>query len=364
MKKITVKLKSAPYDVLVGSGLLRSAGKRISRVLKKPSLCVIVTSPRIRKFWGDALEKSLESARLRFQVAEMDDGEAQKIFASVEMLMREFAAMGADRSSVVIALGGGVVGDVAGFAASIFMRGIPVVQIPTTLLAQVDAAIGGKTGVNLVEGKNLVGAFHQPKLVVIDPDVLSTLSDREFRAGLFEVIKCGVIRDAKLFDFMEHERERILQRDPATLLRIITSAVKVKADVVAQDEREGDLRRILNFGHTIGHALEADTGYKHFLHGEAVAWGMLVAVEIGASEGATPRKVADRISRVIESYGPLAPVSSESPDILRLIKSDKKSKNGVPHFVLATRIGSVKIVNDVKPASVKSAVAKLRSATL
>jgi 3-dehydroquinate synthase len=363
VKKIRVRLKSSPYEVLVGSGLLRSAGKAISRAVGNPSLCVVVTSPSIRKLWGSTLEKGLKSAGLRFQVAEMDDGETQKTYDSVATLLREFLALGADRSSVVVALGGGVVGDVAGFAASIYMRGIPVVQVPTTLLAQVDAAIGGKTGVNLEAGKNLVGTFHQPKLVVIDPDVLSTLPDREYRAGLYEVIKCGVIRDAKLFDCMEEARDKILQRDSAALFRIIRDSVRVKADVVAQDEREGNLRRILNFGHTIGHALEADTEYKHFLHGEAVAWGMLAAVEIGASEGVTPRKVADRISRVIESYGPLRQVTSESQKILSLLKSDKKSRNGVPHFVLARKIGAVRIVNDVKPGSVKSAMAKLRRAT-
>jgi 3-dehydroquinate synthase len=277
----------------------------------------------------------------------------------VEAMAEEMVKRGADRSSLVIAFGGGIVNDMAGFLAAIFMRGIPVLQIPTTLLAQVDASIGGKTGVNLPAGKNLVGTFHQPRLVLIDPQVLSTLPEREYRAGIFEVIKCGIIRDAKLFKLMEDE-DSILKRDEKALLRIITAAVTVKADVVAKDEREGDLRRILNFGHTVGHALEADSGYKRFLHGEAVGWGMLAAIEIGVLSGVTPRKIADRISAAIEAYGPLPSVQSKAQDILRLIQSDKKTRNGVPHFILANKIGRVRVVTNVPREAVKAAVTKLR----
>jgi 3-dehydroquinate synthase len=363
VKKITVKLKSAPYDVLIGHGLLRDAGKSIVRTLRgKPALCMVVTSTRIQKLWGRELEKSLRAAGIRFQIIAIPDGEAQKTIATVDLLMQKFVAAGADRNSMVIALGGGVIGDVAGFAASVYMRGIPVVQIPTTLLAQVDASIGGKTGVNLPSGKNLVGTFHQPRLVLIDPHVLSTLPEREYRAGLFEIIKCGIIRDAKLFSTFVKERPAILQRDPATLARIISAAVKIKADVVARDEREGDLRRILNFGHTVGHALESDSGYKRFLHGEAVAWGMIAAAEIGVASGVTPRMVADQISAIVKSYGPLPSVDSRPSDILRLIQSDKKTQNGVPHFVLADKIGKVSIANDVSKDAVSLAVKSLRSA--
>jgi 3-dehydroquinate synthase len=365
VKKITVKLKPAPYDVLADRGLLRSAGENIVRAMGgKPSLCLVVTSARVRKFWGKNLERSLQGAGLPFVTNEIKDGETHKNFSTIETLMRRFSEQHADRNGLVVALGGGVVGDVAGFAASIYMRGIPVVQIPTTLLAQVDASIGGKTGVNLPAGKNLVGTFHQPRLVLIDPQLLSTLSEREFRAGIFEVIKCGIIRDSKLFKAMEDEKDSILKRDENALLRIITAAVTVKADVVAKDEREGDLRRILNFGHTVGHALEADSGYKRFLHGEAVGWGMLAAAEIGVLAGVTPRKLADRISAVVEAYGPLPSVKSKAQEILRLIQSDKKTRNGVPHFVLANRIGGVRVVNNVSRDAVESAVTKLRDISL
>lgn len=348
--------------MLIGRGVLREAGAHIARALKeKPSLCLVVTSAPIREHWGSILQRSLQGAELRSEILEIEDGETRKNLSTLESLLQQFAAKGADRNSVVIALGGGVVGDIAGFSASIYMRGIPAVQVPTTLLAQVDAAIGGKTGVNLSAGKNLVGTFHQPKLVLIDPETLSTLPDREYRAGLFEVIKCGIIRDPKLFEFMEDQASAVLKRDPKALMRIIAAAVRIKADIVAEDEREGDLRRILNFGHTIGHALETDSGYKHFLHGEAVGWGMVAAAEIGVLAGVTSRKIADRIAAVVNTYGPLPPVTSNAQDILRLIQSDKKTRNGVPHFVLVKKIGKTSIVNDVEPTSIKKAVQILRS---
>ena len=207
----------------------------------------------------------------------MPDGEAAKRLGTLEKLASAMVVAGADRHSVILALGGGVVGDVAGFLASIFMRGIPVVQIPTTLVAQVDSAIGGKTGVNLVSGKNLIGTFHQPLAVLADPDVLTTLPEREYRSGLLEAMKYGVIRNPAIFDLMESQREAILRRDVALLEQLIVECIKVKADVVSADEREGGERRILNFGHTIGHALESATKYRHFLHGEAVGWGMIAA---------------------------------------------------------------------------------------
>lgn len=361
VKRIRVSLKSSAYEVLLGSESLRIAGAEIARTLGGiPSLCLVVTTARVHKHWGNILERSLRAAGLRFLVIEIKDGESHKNFAAVESLMRDFAKHGADRGSIVIALGGGVVGDVAGFAASIYMRGIPVVQIPTTLLAQVDASVGGKTGVNLAAGKNMVGTFHQPRLVLIDPQVLSTLPAREYRAGLFEVIKCGIIRDAKIFGFMEDHKEQVLNRDPKALIRMITSAVKVKADIVAKDEREGGLRRILNFGHTIGHALEADSIYKRFLHGEAVGWGMVAAAEIGVLTGVTPQKTAQQISALIQTYGPLPQVKSAAQDIVRLIQSDKKTRNGVPHFVLVTKIGRTLIANGVPNVAVKKAVDRLR----
>jgi 3-dehydroquinate synthase len=268
--------------------------------------------------------------------------------------------LGAERLSIVVALGGGVVGDVAGFLASSFMRGIPVVQIPTTLVAQVDSAIGGKTGVNLVSGKNLMGAFHQPLAVLADPDVLSTLPDREFRSGLFESMKYGVIRNRQIFDLLETHRDALLRRDPELLEQLIVECVRVKADVVSADERENGERKILNFGHTVGHALESATNYKHFLHGEAVGWGMIAAAVIGESVGVTESDTAQRIIAMVLAYGSLPTVDVGTRRILKLLQSDKKTMGGVPHFVLATGIGKVEVVNTVPESAVVKSVDEIK----
>jgi len=361
VKTIAVKLKNRRYNVLIDRGILVRAGKEIVRELgKKPPVIAVVTSAKVRQHWGSALEKGLTAAKLRFEVIEIDDGEQAKTLQTVEGLLRKFSQLGLDRSSVVLAFGGGVIGDAVGFAASIYMRGVDVVQVPTTLLAQVDAAIGGKTGVNLSEGKNLVGTFHQPRAVLVDTQVLSTLSDREFRAGLFEVIKCGIIGDKELFEYCEERMGSILSREPKALLRIISASAKLKAEVVARDEREGGLRRILNFGHTVGHALEAESGYSRFLHGEAVGWGMIAAANIGVACRVTPAKVAERIARVIQSVGPLPSVSANPGEIATLVQGDKKTVAGVPHFVLASKIGKVEIINKVKASQIESAVSELR----
>src|SRR5580692_11284039 len=232
-------------------------------------------------------------------------GEENKRISHVEDLAGQMMELGADRSSLVVAFGGGIVTDMAGFLAAVFMRGIPVIQIPTTLLAQVDAAIGGKTGANLVAGKNLIGSFHQPLAVLIDAGVLETLPDREYRAGLYEIIKCGVIRDPDLFRLMDQCAPAVLAQEPATVERIIAAAVRIKAEVVTADEREGDLRRILNFGHTFGHALEAETKYERLLHGEAVAWGMRAATLLSERLGLLAQSDAARINAVIAKYGPI-----------------------------------------------------------
>jgi 3-dehydroquinate synthase len=226
----------------------------------------------------------------------MPNGERHKKLATVEKLCEQLSLLGADRNSVVIAFGGGVVGDVAGLMASLYMRGIDLVQIPTTVLAQVDASIGGKTGVNLRAGKNLVGTFHHPRVVLIDPAVLSTLPEREFRAGLYEALKCGVIGRPELFLALENVDLKKLRRDPVKLEWIITESVKLKAEVVSSDEHENGLRRVLNLGHTIGHALEAQTDYRHFLHGEAVAWGMIASAKIASAVGLLENNAASRIA--------------------------------------------------------------------
>lgn len=285
-------------------------------------------------------------------------GEERKRMASVEAMAEQMVDLGADRTSVVISFGGGIVTDLGGFLAAIFMRGIPVIQIPTTLLAQVDAAIGGKTGANLVGGKNLIGSFHQPLVVLIDPDFLDTLSEREYRAGLFEVIKCGIIASEPLFRLMQNDAPRVLARHPATVEHIIAESVRIKCEVVSADERESGLRKILNYGHTVGHAFESETQYARFLHGEAVALGMKAAAHLGRLAGKCSAACCDEILAVVNTYGPLPPLAGIPVDNLlaRLVK-DKKTIQGAVHFVLATRIGATEVVSGLPTALVREAIA-------
>jgi len=348
VNKIKVKPGKTSYDVILSAGLLRHAGREIRRVLpQRDSRVLVVTSPRVRAHWGEALEYSLRSAKLTYHVLEMDDGEPAKKLATVEQLAEQMVNAGADRKSVVVAFGGGVIGDSAGFLAAMFMRGVPVIQIPTTLLAQVDASIGGKTGVNLRAGKNLIGAFHQPLAVLVDPELLRTLDEREFRSGLFEALKCGVIRDDKLFSIMENNVENILKWDRDAMTSIIRAAIEVKAQVVSKDEKESGLRRILNYGHTIGHAIESATGYSQLLHGEAVAWGMIAAAEIARDIRVCSAKTAERIKAAVVAYGPLPAIALRTEDIVSRLATDKKTISGNLHFVLPEKIGKVKIVSNV-----------------
>lgn len=306
----------------------------------------IVATEDVWKLHGAPIETALQEHA--HEVLFFPGGETRKRLAEVEALAEAMITGGGDRSSAVIAFGGGIVNDVAGFLAAIFMRGIPVIQVPTTLLAQVDAAVGGKTGVNLVAGKNLLGSFHQPLVVLIDPDVLSTLPEREYRAGLYEIIKCGVIRDAELFRFLDECAASVFAQEPATLERIIADAVRIKAEVVSADEREGDLRRILNFGHTVGHALEAETKYERFLHGEAVAFGMRAATALAERTGHVSADDRASIDRVIEKYGPIPPLHGiPAANLAARLKADKKTVQGHVHFVLPVRIGEVKIASGV-----------------
>jgi 3-dehydroquinate synthase len=361
VKSITIAVQSA-YEARIENGLVRQTGAQLAelRAGGSPSVFVI-TNAAVRKHWGSALADSLTQAKLRFQMLEMGDGERYKTLATIEELATRLVERGADRSSLIVAFGGGVVGDVAGFLASIYMRGLDFVQVPTTFLAQVDAAIGGKTGVDLRAGKNLLGSFHQPRLVLIDPGVLATLPEREFRAGLYEALKCGVIRNPQLFDFMQKEREAILRRDAAALEWLIAECVAVKAAVVGADERESGLRRILNFGHTIGHALEAETSYRQYLHGEAVAWGMVAASMIGAGLQKTGAETARRIISTVLAYAPLPRVTARSRNVVRRLRADKKTVNGAIHFVLPVEIGRVEIVSDVPERAVLRAIDELRT---
>ncbi|HKR27817.1 MAG TPA: 3-dehydroquinate synthase, partial [Acidobacteriaceae bacterium] len=269
---IAVKTASAEYPVHVGRGLFGEIAREVSAA-KAPGRVFVLTSPEIWSLWGQQFLAAFPQEAAPTALF-LPAGERYKRIAEVERLAVEMAEAGADRASLLIAFGGGIVGDLGGFLAAIYMRGIEYIQVPTTLLAQVDSSVGGKTGVNLTSGKNLIGSFHHPRTVFADIDVLQTLPERELRAGLFESIKAGIIRDALLFRFMEQNAEAILRRDPEALSHVIAASIRMKADVVGVDERESGLRMILNFGHTIGHAIEAATEYRRLLHGEAIAWGM------------------------------------------------------------------------------------------
>ena len=354
-------MRPRPYDVLIEHGLLEHTGRRLESLLGRRARCFVVTTPAVRRRWGRELDASLKRAGLEAVTLEMGEGERYKTLATVEKLAEKFLAHGADRRSVMLAFGGGVVGDVTGFLASVYMRGLECVQIPTTLVAQVDAAIGGKTGVNLRAGKNLLGSFHQPHAVLVDPAVLATLPEREYRSGLYEALKCGVIRSPRLFEFLAQERKRIVAREPKALEWLIAECVQVKAEVVGADERERGLRRILNFGHTIGHALEVETGYRRFRHGEAVAWGMVAAASIAAGMGRLDPATAQRITSTVLAYGPLPAVEVPSRALVRRLGADKKTVDGVAHFVLPRAIGRVEIAANVPERVVRRAVDELRA---
>ena len=360
MIRVNIAAPPRAYEALIENGLLGTAGERLSKVLGASRRLFVVTAPPVRKRWGKKLLGSLRAAGFTPRVLEMRDGEPHKKLATVEELAEKLVRLGTDRSAAIVAFGGGVVGDTAGLLASLYMRGVDLVQIPTTVQAQLDAAIGGKTGVNLRAGKNLVGTFHQPRLVLIDPEVLSTLPEREFRAGLYEALKCGVIGNPKLFGGLERVSPGALRDDSHGLEWVIAESVRLKAQVVSADERENGLRRVLNFGHTIGHALEAATAYRYFLHGEAVAWGMIAAAHIAVNVGALDVAAGDRIGEAVLGFGPLPPVKIRSHAILRLLQADKKTRNGVVHFVLPREIGKVEIVNDVPAKAVIEAVDALR----
>jgi 3-dehydroquinate synthase len=342
---IHLKTPSASYDITIGSGLLRTLASRLRKLNGgKPFRPFVVTSPEIWGLWG---EKLLESFSEQPTVLFLPAGEQHKRLRTLESLTEQLADAGADRDALLIAFGGGVVGDVTGFLAAIYMRGVPYVQIPTTLLAQVDSSVGGKTGVNLAAGKNLVGSFHHPLAVFIDTAVLATLPKSELRAGLQESIKAGIIRDKKLFSYLERNAGTVLAGDPKALTHVVAASVRVKADVVANDERESGLRMILNYGHTIGHAIEAATHYKQLLHGEAVGWGSIAATKLGLQRRLITEAEAGRIIALILQYGPLSSFKATAEKLVALTASDKKNRSGTLSFILPTGIGSVKIVRDV-----------------
>ncbi len=353
VQTIRVDTPSARYDVFAGAGLIAALAPRIVRVIGRlPRRVFVVTSPEIWALWGETFGASFAEPPI---VLFLSAGEKRKTLGNVEKLLRQMVAAGGDRSSLLIAFGGGIVGDVGGFVAAVFMRGIGYVQVPTTFLSQVDSSVGGKTGVNLPEGKNLVGSFHHPRAVFADIGVLGTLPDRELRAGLMESIKAGIIRDRALFRFMEEHADEILHRDPRALERVIAASIRMKADVVNKDERESGLRMILNLGHTLGHAIEQVTRYKLLLHGEAVAWGMIAALYIAHRRGTITTRQAERMENLIHIYGPLPSFNVRAARLVAATGADKKNVGGVRRFVLPIGIGDAGVVEDVTPPELEAA---------
>jgi 3-dehydroquinate synthase len=354
VQTIRVDTPTAKYEVIAGSGLLETLVPRIERVMGKlPRRVFVLTSPTIWALWSKSFCASFREPPVALF---LPPGEKFKTMASVERLAREMMRAGADRGSLLIAFGGGIVGDVGGFLAAIFMRGIPYVQVPTTFLAQVDSSVGGKTGVNLPEGKNMVGSFHQPRAVFADIGVLATLPERELKAGLMESVKAGIIRDRALVRFMEENVPQIVGRDAKALEKVIAASIRMKAGVVTQDERDTGLRMILNLGHTVGHAIEQATAYKVLLHGEAVAWGMVAVLYLARQRGTISSSQFERLQQLIYLYGPLPSLKLRAAKVIAATSADKKNVGGVRRFVLPLGIGDAGVVEDVTPAELEAAV--------
>jgi 3-dehydroquinate synthase len=357
IRRISVNSSAGTYFVFSGPGALRRAGREIAALGDFSSIHV-VSSAKVWRALGKVVQRGLQLSRsIRIHI--MNDAESAKNLRTVELLGRSLVKSGADRKSLLVAVGGGVVGDVAGFVAAIYLRGVALVQVPTTLVAQVDSSIGGKTGVNLPEGKNLVGSFYPPRLVLTDPELLRTLPDREFRGGLAEVIKHAIIADAPMFRMLEKNMEKVLRRDRTALGQLIPRNVEIKARIVSRDERESGLREILNFGHTFGHALESVTKYRRYQHGEAVAWGMMAAAFLGHELGRMRAADVSRIVALVRRLGPL-PAWPRVPaaTLLNAMRSDKKARGGTLRFVLAACIGRAR-TSEVVPLHVVERVLHL-----
>jgi 3-dehydroquinate synthase len=355
-----VDLNEKSYDIVIGSRVLDKIGLRIKEF--RPSRVAVVSNKTVFPLYGNALLKSLREHNIVPEVLLIPDGEEYKNFLWTYYLQGELLKARFDRDSLLLALGGGVVGDITGFVASTYMRGIRYVQVPTTLLAQVDSSVGGKTGVNHPLGKNMIGAFYQPSLVLIDVDTLSTLPRREFYAGMAEIIKYGVIADGALFNYLKTNMEGIVSLGD-DIVNIIKRSCQIKADVVSKDEKEAGLRAILNFGHTIGHAVETATGYKTFLHGEAVAIGMCAAADIAVKMGIFDKHGSSLLKDLVKTYNlpESVPEDINVSDIINAMKIDKKVKAGRPRFILPESIGNVRIEEDVDGETIKEILSSGRS---
>lgn len=356
MEKVRVNLGERSYDIVIDSGILPNIRERIKGF--DFSKVAVISNPTVFNLYGDMVMDSLKDAGFEPLCVLIPDGEEYKNFNQTYQILTELLKNKLDRKSCLIALGGGVIGDITGFVASIYMRGIDFIQVPTTLLSQVDSSVGGKTGVNHELGKNMIGTFYQPRLVWIDIDTLKTLPKREVLCGIAEIIKYGVIWDEELFEFLEKKRDPLLTLDPLPLTHIIKRSCEIKAEVVSRDEREAGLRAILNYGHTIGHAIETETGYSRFLHGEAVAMGMNLEAWLSEIMGFLNRRDALKIKAVINSYGLPSelPADLNADELISHMKLDKKVEAGEMKFILPEKIGKVKIQKGIDIEAIRKAL--------
>ena len=356
MQTISVPLQNRSYPIWIENGLINKLPELL-KPLNQDQIWVVFSQKEIFNYYGETLVKSMKNAQFKVESIIYPDGEDAKSLTSLEEMYPQLIELGCDRSATLLALGGGVVGDVTGYIAATFMRGVDYIQIPTTLLAMVDSSIGGKTGINLPNGKNLVGAIWQPKAVVVDPELLKSLPKREVTSALGEVIKYAAILDRKLFDLISENLDNLLGICNQTLLtEVISRCAKLKADIIADDEREGDKRRILNFGHTIGHALETHFGFDTLRHGEAIAYGMLVAGKLSIEYSGLKNEEFELLQKMIQKL-PLPILPEFDPKaLLKIVQNDKKVKDGKVHFVLLEEIGRTVIKNNLYEESIINAL--------
>ncbi|MBI3583290.1 MAG: 3-dehydroquinate synthase [Nitrospinae bacterium] len=347
MEVVNVGLGERSYSIYMGKGLLPECGNRIKNI-KTGKKIVVITNPAVNKLYGDTLKNSLTGAGFIVNFVEIPDGEEYKTINTAVKIYDRLIDIKMERESPLIALSGGVTGDITGFVAATYLRGVPYIQIPTTLLAQVDSSIGGKTAVNHPRGKNLIGAFYQPKAVFIDIDTLRTLPKEEILCGIAEIIKYGIIRDRDFFEYLEDNIKKLINLNEDILIHSIKRSCEIKADVVSKDERETDLRAILNFGHTIGHAIESLTNYKKYRHGEAVAIGMVYAARLSLESGFCSNKDYDRVVNLINAAGlPTAISGLNTNAVIDSLYLDKKVKEEKIRFILMNGIGSTEIYSDI-----------------
>ena len=357
LQRVRVELGERSYDILIGKGLLSQAAEHL-QPLKLARRGIIITDTNVESRYAAPLCEALSKGGITAEVLSVPAGEASKSLRQAHRLFEKLPSFGLDRQSFVIALGGGVVGDLAGYVAACYLRGVALVQIPTTLLAQVDSSVGGKTGVNLPQGKNLVGAFHQPRLVLADIDTLATLPERELRSGFAEVIKHGAIRDVAFFEWLERDYQRVFTLNSDAVAHVVRRCCEIKAEVVSADERESGLRAMLNFGHTIGHAMEALSEYVGLLHGEAIAMGMCCAAQLSRKRGGLGEAEANRLTALIVASGLPSKLGTKFKldELLAAARLDKKARNGKLRFVLLKRLGEAVVSDAVTDADLEEVV--------